>query len=78
MFDVCIGLTDTRSLWVLFWKLSAGYKPKQELQRDLQPKVSFYCLKHDQPKYVNLTSGKAKAKIFQKWKINSRAKHKHV
>ena len=43
MFDVCIGLTDTRSLWVLFWKLSAGqYKPKQELQRDLQPKVSFY------------------------------------
>ena len=40
---VCIGLTDTRcSLWVLFWKLSAGYKPKQELQRDLQPKVSFY------------------------------------
>ena len=42
MFDVCIGLTDTRSLWVLFWKKALATNPKQELQLDLQPKVSFY------------------------------------
>ena len=42
MFDVCIGLTDTPSLWVLFWNKALATNPKQELQRDLKPKVSFF------------------------------------
>ena len=71
MFDVCIGLTDTLTGIVL--EKSAGYKPQTGTSTRLTTLGQLLCLQHDQPKYVNLTSGKAKAKIFQKWKINSRA-----